>query len=414
MAKKNKCRLKCLILTVVILGAIAIVLATRVEWNGFDTTIPGIWEGDDLFPVPLVNRVTDEIVLASEQNVTYGTGGANQDVEFYRNGAYDCGLTGEYTFIVLNPKNSDAQDEAPLWVYLHGGGSGYWDEEGNYFALYEQDEDAFNHEETFDDHIGTVTARLTNADGEMMDNTFTRRRSEGYRMLVVSMCDHDQYLGMGSPYPNNPTNPNAEVNGLQATMSAIDYTVANYPTTHVFVHGTSAASAGAYAVGMSYAAEGIALSGVISDSILGSRATIIQSELSGEPGFPQQWGYDSAQVSAKVGPWRDEDNRLFPEDRFGEGLETPNLQIGGSLDPSCAGEFDPLPEAVADGFGNNCAWTAQPLIDLIADQPESPHEVVLIKGEGHVPTITEGTSHDIVDAFIKRALKKNPDPPFKR
>jgi hypothetical protein len=247
-----------------------------------------------------------------------------------------------------------------------------------------------------------------------MDNTLTRRGKAGYRMLVVSMCDHDQYLGMGTPYPNNPTNPDAKVNGLQATMAAIDYTVANYPTTHVFVHGTSAGSVGAYAVGMSYAGEGIALTGVISDSILGTREMIVQNQLSGESGFPLQDGYDSAEVSAKVGTWRDDDNRLFPEDRLGEGLDsTPNLQIGGSLDPSCAGNFDPLPEVLADGFENNCAWMAQPLKDLIADQPESPHEVVQIEGEGHVPTIQEGASHDVVDAFINRVLTKNPEFPFK-
>lgn len=413
MNRNNRNCFKSLIFAVVVLVVIAIVLTTQVDWNGFGSNIPEIWEGDQLSPVPLVNRETDEIVLAGEQNVTYGTGGANQEVEFYRNGAYDCGLTGKYTFIVLNPKNSDAQDEAPLWVYLHGGGSGYWDEDGNYLALYEQDEDTFNHEETFDDHIGTVATRFAIVDGEMMDNTLTRRRSEGYRMMLISMCDHDQYLGMGSPYPNNPTNPDAEVNGLQATMAAIDYTVANYPTTHVFVHGTSAASAGAYAVGLSYAAEGIALTGVVTDSILGSRATIIQNQLSGEPGFPQQLGYDSAEVSAKVGPWLDEDNRLFPEDRFGYGLEAPNLQIGGSLDPSCAGDFDPLPEALADGFQNNCAWMAEPLIDL-SDDSKSLHEVVLIKGEGQAPTITEGASHDVVDAFIERALNLNPSSPFEK
>jgi hypothetical protein len=196
-------------------------------------------------------------------------------------------------------------------------------------------------------------------------------------------------------------------------MAAIDYTVANYPTTHVFVHGTSAGSVGAYAVGMSYAGEGIALTGVISDSILGTRAIIIQNRLSGEPGFPQQDGYDYAELSAKVGPWRDDDNQLFPEDRFGAGFDsTPNLLIGGLFDPSCAGNFEPLPEALADGFENNCAWIAQPLKDIIADQTESPHEVVQIEGEGNVPTINEGASHDVVDAFIYRVLTKNPKFPF--
>jgi hypothetical protein len=105
-------------------------------------------EEDQLPPIPLVNRVTEQITIAGERNVTYdNTGGTNQEVQFYRNDAYDCGLTGKYTFMVLNPVNGDSQDEAPLWVYMHGGGSGYWDEEGNYFAVNQQTEDTWNHEE---------------------------------------------------------------------------------------------------------------------------------------------------------------------------------------------------------------------------------------------------------------------------
>ena len=85
-------------------------------------------------------------------------------------------------------------------------------------------------------------------------------------MVVVSMCDHDQYSGLGTPYPNNP-NPGAEVNGMQATKSAVEYTVANYPTTEVFAHGTSAGSVGAYNLAMSFAAQDIHFTGVVADSI---------------------------------------------------------------------------------------------------------------------------------------------------
>ena len=53
--------------------------------------------------------------------------------------------------MVGNPMNGHAEDEAPLWVYLHGGGSGYLDEDGNYIATNAQDEDTWNPEETFDD-----------------------------------------------------------------------------------------------------------------------------------------------------------------------------------------------------------------------------------------------------------------------
>ena len=40
--------------------------------------------------------------------------------------------------MVINPGGGGGQDEAPLWVYMHGGGSGYWDKEGKYFAAGQQ------------------------------------------------------------------------------------------------------------------------------------------------------------------------------------------------------------------------------------------------------------------------------------
>ena len=83
-------------------------------------------------------------------------------------------------------------------------------------------------------------------------------------MLVIGYGDHDQYSGMGTSYPNNPKG--GEVNGLQASMSAVEFTVAKYPTTHVFAHGTSAGSAGAYALGFAFAQDGIDLTGVVMDS----------------------------------------------------------------------------------------------------------------------------------------------------
>eukprot|EP00578_Thalassiosira_sp_NH16_P024616 CAMPEP_0181091790 /NCGR_PEP_ID=MMETSP1071-20121207/8584_1 /TAXON_ID=35127 /ORGANISM="Thalassiosira sp., Strain NH16" /LENGTH=210 /DNA_ID=CAMNT_0023173949 /DNA_START=311 /DNA_END=943 /DNA_ORIENTATION=- len=203
-------------------------------------------KSEDLPRIPIVNRTAEQIVPVETR--TLPAPNNNFELEFFRNNAYDCGLTGQYTFMVINPTGGGGQDDEarPLWVYMHGGGSGYWDDDGTYFAVGAQTEDTWNHEETFDDLVLTLKERGVDIAGREDDNTLTRRLRGGYRMLVVAMCDHDQYLGMGTPYPNNPINPDAEVNGLQATLAAIDYTVANYPTTHVFVHGTSAGSVGAY------------------------------------------------------------------------------------------------------------------------------------------------------------------------
>jgi hypothetical protein len=247
--------------------------------------------------------------------------------------------------------------------------------------------------------------------GQPKDTTLTRRILEGYRVALVGMCDHDQYLGLGTPYPNNPNAPK-EVNGMQATMAAIDYIAANHPTTHVFAHGTSAGSVGAYALALSYSAEDIGLTGVVSDSVLAGRAKVIQEVLAGEPGFPQQEGYEPAAFDEKVGFYRQPENQTNPETRIAAGFDlTPLLFVGGLSDPQCGASFPTLHEAVADGFDNNCEWVAAELIDAISAQPDSPHEVALFEGEGHVPTNNVTPANDIVDDFIDKVLATNP-PPF--
>lgn len=61
-----------------------------------------------------------EVIQESTANAL----GVSWELDFFRNSAYECGLTGNYTFLVMNPAGApDA--EAPLWVYLHGGGIGY-------------------------------------------------------------------------------------------------------------------------------------------------------------------------------------------------------------------------------------------------------------------------------------------------
>ena len=217
-------------------------------------------------PVPVLEPVVrDSTQVALDEQRTLSQFGSSWEFDYYVNGAYECGLSGNYSFMVVNPAG-DPDAEAPLWVYLHGGGVGYFDTDGEYVAINGQDEHSWNHQETFDGLIGIVEEKVLAGNGQLEDQTLVRRIQERYRVLVVSYCDHDQYSGLGTPYLNHPTNPAAEVNGLQATMAAIDYTAANYPTTHVWVHGTSAGSAGAWAVGSSYGHEGAALTGVIVDS----------------------------------------------------------------------------------------------------------------------------------------------------
>jgi hypothetical protein len=364
-----------------------------------------------LQPVFAVERTTDGITLAGEQNQT--AFGLDFDFDFYRNNTYSCGLSGNYTFMVVNPANGDETVEAPLWVFLHGGGAGFYDENGDYQAVGDQTEDTWNREETFNDFLIEQLQGRTVANGQPKDITLTRRIQEGYRVVMVSMCDHDQYSGLGTPYPNHP-NSGAEVNGMQATMSAVEYTVANYPTTEVFAHGTSAGSVGVYNLAMSFAAEAIYLTGVVADSILSPRAFDLFDVYPGQA--PRQPGWTYEGVGGKQGFYGDTNrsDAIAPEGRIDAGFdEVPLLFVGGTDDPFCFWDLAPIPEAATAGL-NNCEWAAQGLIDTIAAQPGSPHQVANMAGEGHIPTNTVSTANDIVDTFIGDILAGNPDLPFRR
>ncbi|MCX2976239.1 thrombospondin type 3 repeat-containing protein [Candidatus Marimicrobium litorale] len=383
----------------------------RVDSSAFeDLTLlddPGVMQY--LEPMFVVDRTTTGIVLVAEQSQVYF--GIDFDFDFYRNTAYDCGLSGNYTFMIVNPPNGDETTEAPLWVYLHGGGAGFYDDNGDYQAVGNQTEDTWNREETFDDFLVEQLQARTLENGQLKDITLTRRIQEGYRVVIVSMCDHDQYSGLGTSYLNNP-NPGAEVNGMQATMSAVEYTAANYPTTEVFAHGTSAGSVGVYNLAMSFAAQDIHLTGVVGDSILSPRAFDLFDVYPGQA--PRQPGWTYEGVGEKQGFYGDinRSDVITPEARIDAGFdEVPLLFVGGTSDPFCFWNLPPIPEAASAGQ-NNCEWAAQSLIDSIAAQSGSPHQVYNLPGLGHVPTNNVTVANDLVDSFISGVLANNPPAPF--
>jgi hypothetical protein len=317
-------------------------------------------------------------------------------------------LTGNYTFLVMNPAGAPTA-EAPLWVYLHGGGVGYYDELGEYVAVKTQTEDTYNHEETFSDLWDDQVVRHTFDGVDQIDSTLKRRIEEGYRVLVVSMCDHDLYSGLGTPYPYNP-DQNATVDGLPATMAAIDYTVANYPTTRVFAHGTSAGSIGVWALANSYVRAGTPLTGIVADSWISTpRILTTAAAFSGLPGYPFGSDFEVQGVSDKVGYYVREDIPSGPEARIVDSnfRGVPSLFIAGNNDPFCGGNQGPLAEAVAAGL-SNCNWLHDGLRQAIHAQADSPHELHVLDGFGHVPTNGEGPANDIVDDFIADVLATNP------
>ncbi|MGB1124267.1 MAG: hypothetical protein ACPG4Q_03595 [Phycisphaeraceae bacterium] len=372
----------------------------------------------DVAKVPANTQVWVPVERTTEQITRIEQGVIKQkidtwQIDFHRNEAYACGLSGHYTFLVVEPKNSPGK-EAPLWVYFHGGGSGYFDGQGNYQTLSFQNKDTWNNESSIQ-VLGKINPNHpVIKKGRLVDNTLARRLNEGYRLLVVSYGDHDLYSGVGTPYPNNPKG--GEVNGLQASMSAVEYTVANYPTTHVFAHGTSAGSLGAYALGFAFAQEDVDLNGVVMDSGIASQRHIpVNEAFAGKKGFPRAGGYKTDGIIEKVGVMIDPDYPFHPEAAVRAGYKSvPMLVIAGEKDRFFGGTFPPIEQAKEAGLSNSL-WIHDGLRQAIDEQEDSPHKILMIKGEKHVPTNKDGNPvHDEVDAFIRRVVASEPPHPFKK
>ncbi len=391
-------------------------LACRLRTSGFagnDVLMSFLNNPDETFylePEFVVERRTDEIELAAED--TESAFGFDWELDFYRNSSYSCGASGNYTFMVMEPGNNPGA-EAPLWVYLHGGGVGYYANDGTYYAPVGQTEDTWNNEESFDDFRINQLRGRTLQGGQPKDITLTRRIQEGYRILFVSMCDQDQYSGLGTPYPNNPGST-AEVNGLQATMAAVEYTVANYPTSHVVAHGTSAGSTGAYSLATAFAAENVFLTAAVPDStVITPRLETVINAFAGTQGFPFPAGFDPQGVIDKLGFYAEEERLAYPEARISGGFtDVPMLFLGGDADPFCAGNQATIFEAQSEGV-NNCDYVYNGLRQAIDAQQNSPHQISILDGVGHIPSNTVSAANDIVDAFIGNVLNTSPPLPFR-
>ena len=361
-----------------------------------------------------LSRTTSQINLAEEDVISIDANSV--ELDFYRNTAYSCGFSGNYTFLVVEPMNNP-RAEAPLWVYLHGGGAGYFDENQEYQIGIRTTDGAprnpnqHNTEKTIeklrDDQL--IYNTTTNS-GQIESSTLTRRIMEGYRVLIVSMCDHDLHSGMGTPYLNNPDG--GEVNGLQANMAAIDYTVENYPTTHVFAHGTSAGSIGAFTLAYAYDLEGIKLNGIVMDSHLASfRTDILIGSMVGESGFVFPADFDIKEAGKKVG-WLADPERFFGiEHAIENGYDIPSLDIYGVLDPGCGGGLPRIDEANEAGL-DNCDWVHDGMRQVVEAQTNSVHRVRRVVDYGHVPTNEASPANDFVDEFINEILDTEPPFPF--
>lgn len=194
---------------------------------------------------------TDKIEFVSSST----SGGYKFD--YYRNLSYPCSISGYQTFVIGTKIGSSATQTRPLWVRMRGGGVGWFDADGN-----PQPTAGNKTEESASSLIGFL--------GDVGLTGRVKSDPAGFRLLSVSMCDHDIYAGGDQPDPNNPNKqPDGSprtTNGLFATKAAIQFAKSKFPTGGAFLHGTSAGSFGSFGVAYSMQLQGVPPAGVVADS----------------------------------------------------------------------------------------------------------------------------------------------------
>jgi len=301
----------------------------------------------------------------------------------FRNEEYLCTLNGSHTFLVIEPMNTNNRPSADLWIYMHGGGRGYWRENGSYDGSQN-----WHDEETQDELLDQTFGRIIDTwpafgqNSEVTQNSLFLRLQEGYRIMAVSMCDHDLHQGQGTIEVNNPsTDPDPRrkrVDGQLAVLSAIDYTRANFPTGDFWIHGSSAGSMGAWPVTFILASEGTPAIGAILDSSVQSRALIQGS-------VDQDGGVDLDNFAAKVGFWSNRNTTILAEEAVAGGFTaTALLDVYGDRDPLCGYNPDFVPPPALDaGFTNACEYVHNALKVAIDETAPNLHESLQTPA-GHV------------------------------
>lgn len=177
--------------------------------------------------------------------------------DYYINRAYPCSISGFQTFTIATKVGSSPTASRPLWVFLHGGGVGFFDASGT------------PHPDTMwmtQESAGTQRSMLLGAG--LHDRV--RTDPAGFRLVGVSYCNRDLYTGGLQTDPNNPNRlPDGSprtTNGLYSTKAAIQFATAHDPTTKFFLHGGSAGSAGSYYVAWALQQQGTPPAGVVADA----------------------------------------------------------------------------------------------------------------------------------------------------
>jgi hypothetical protein len=342
---------------------ICVVLAASLALTGAVPT-----SSVDDAEIPLPDFDTSRIVEVAANDVSFG--GDRFTVTTYRNDSYHCGRDGTFPFVVVEPVDA-ADTRRPLWLLLHGGGFGYYDEREDYVVI-GGTESANDAEST-----GRLLALLYDfVGGDGGRDTFVADRlAAGDRFVLGSLCDHDLYLGVGQPYPHNP-NHDDTVDGLLANLAIVEAvtngndTVAPRATSSLWLLGTSAGAFGAYALAHNLTARDIDVSGLVLDSGL-----LVERAL-GMPG--QAWITDEEMV-AKHGPYL-ADPALWIDAAIAAGFDVPLFDTVEENDALCRG-----------GPEHGCAWLHGGLAAAIAAGGDPLlQQVHVYPGSTHMATTRPG------------------------
>jgi hypothetical protein len=301
----------------------------------------------------------DQIALVSSATVDGWT------FDYYVNRAYPCSISGYQTFTIGTRVGASPTAARPLWVRMRGGGAGWFDEAGN-----PQPDTANKNQE----NAKAMRDRLLT--GDLM--ALVRDDPAGFRLLSVSMCDHDIYSGGDVPDPHNPnTLPDGSprtVNGLFATKAAVAFAEERYPTSGAILHGTSAGGFGTFSVAWGLQVQGLAPAGLIADSGVLNRQWQLASVAQGLcPSTGSAGGLEGVQArlhSAIVDPANQPD-RLVAEGR----LTVPVLQVWDRGDRGQCGETPmacPLPDGSTVTMGSVDCMHEPLRAAIAAEGPGSP------------------------------------------
>lgn len=311
--------------------------------------------------------------------------------DYYRNLAYPCSISGYQTFVIGTKVGSSSTATKPLWVFLHGGGTGTFSSDGKPLPNGNNMD-----EESRSSLINYLTTPGLNA----------KVRSAGYRIMGVSMCSHDIYGGMNTTDPYNPnTTPGGKprpTTGLISVMSAVVFARSTYPTDDEFLHGTSAGSVGVFNVAWGLQQQGIAPTGVVADASVLNQDASLAAHDQGVCSSASDYALKTGLLHRIDADIADPDNQPHLLVARGD-LDVPILHLWNRGDTNSCGDT-PMQCPVAGSVVTLGVTTCQhrPLtlaIDALGPSGRSKNLPVCVEGpdtttacDKHVVTLTAGTS----------------------